>query len=185
MQHVISVESPIGAAGFQPRNAESNYADIMALFDLTDDLADTVNPALVQDPDAQFKRVHELLLAVSESADVLTEEYIHLMEQRPVHGNAEKNRAEGALRRIFMALDSYRAKAALEFHGRKVVAKNIADAIVDKLYAQMEKVLVIFLQLLDISLMRILQKTQIDELRKRNREIETAFLLHNMSQSHA
>jgi hypothetical protein len=49
---------------------------------------------------------------------------------------------------------------------------NIADPVVDKLQKHMEKIIVIFLNLLDLSLERIMHKNQIEEL-KRN-EIQVA-----------
>lgn len=174
MQQIIHVEGPLSANSFKPGNAEANYGELMVLFDLADDLSQTVNPNMVKDAQAQLDRIREILNAVSEGADLLTDEYIHIMETRPERNKAETSRTEAALRRIFMALDTYRETA------KRV--KNIADALVEKLYAQMEKIVVIFMQLIDLSLFRIMQKEQLDELRARNQQIQTAFLLHNMAQ---
>jgi hypothetical protein len=150
---------------------KKDYHEITTLFDITEDLAMTVESQFVANPDEQINLVEALIDSIGDSADVLTEEYINVLEKPVKHKNS-KSRIEAALRKIFMAMDEYRQR--VQDRGKRLANNmwNIADPVVDKLQKHMEKIIVIFLNLLDLSLERIMHKNQIEEL-KRN-EIQVA-----------
>ena len=149
---------------------EKDYHEITALFDLTEDLAMTVESQFVANPDEQINLVEALIDSVGDSADVLTEEYINVLE-KPAKRKNSKSRIESALRKIFMAMDEYRQR--VQDKGKRLANNmwNIADPIVDKLQKHMEKIIVIFLNLLDLSLERIMHKHQIEELKRNELQV--------------
>jgi len=143
-------------------NTEQQYRQIMALFDNAEDLASTVESRGTKNPEAQLELVEPLIEQVGESADVLSEEFIALHENKGKPRKSSRSRIEGALRKLFMAIENYHAKVK----ANAATAKNIADGIVEKIRKQVERITLIFLQLLDLSLERIMHKQEIDEFRK-------------------
>lgn len=162
---------------------EEKYNDIAALYDLAEDLVSTVESDLVKDQEAQLQLVEPLIHEIGEATDVLAEEFTLLAEQnkkRKSSRRANKTHIEGAMRRIFTAVHEYqvRAKAA----GKK--AFNIADAVVQKIQRQAEKVLSIFMEFIQLSLLNLMGKAELEALRVRNTDI--AMLMHQqaMQQQH-
>jgi hypothetical protein len=142
-----------------------NYNEIMALYDLTDELAATVESQFVTGPEAQLAIVEPLIAGVGEAVDVLTEEYINVLE-KPSNKKTSRLRIEAAMRRIFTSIDEYRQR--VQNKGKRLANGfwNVADPIVEKLQKQMERVVVIFLNLLEISLDRIMHSAQIEEMKR-------------------
>ena len=58
---------------------------------------------------------------------------------------------------------------------------NIADKIVEKIEQQVDKVVVVFLELINISLQNIMGKAEIDALRVRNARV--SLMMHQISLS--
>lgn len=154
---------------------EKEYNEITSLFDITEDLAMTVESQFVSNPDEQIDLVEALIDSVGDSADVLTEEFINVLE-KPAKRKNSKSRIEAALRKIFMAMDEYRQR--VQERGKRLTNNmwNIADPIVDKLQKHMEKIIVIFLNMLDLSLERIMHKNQIEELKRNEATVASRLL---------
>jgi hypothetical protein len=72
------------------------------------------------------------------------------------------------MRKIFLALDEYRKQMGLRSKRSLEVIANIADPIVEKIRRQTEKVILIFMSFMEISLDRIMHKFQIEEFRRTN-----------------
>lgn len=158
---------------------EQKYYEITELYDLAEELADTVESEFVANPEEQLQLVEPLIEQVGEAADVLTEEYISLAEGKKLR--ASKNRIEGALRRIYVAIDTYHKKAMDTAQQAGASFMNIADPIVKKIKRQMEAIIGNFMELIDLSLDRIMQKSEIEDLKRRQERI--AMMLHQLGQA--
>ena len=153
---------------------QSDYAKITALFDDCDALADSIEAKDVADPEAQLVLLAPLISEVSEAADELTEEYVALMEGDRIRVKAAKNRSEASLRKIFMAIEAYKQRA--QKHSKAALAR--ADKLVSRLQETVDKIILVFVRVLDISLARIMQNQQVEEFKRRHREI--MFALHQL-----
>ncbi len=146
---------------------EKHYRQITSLYDMAEELANTVESDFVSNPEAQLALVEPLLTQVADSADVLSEEFINLFEN-PSRKKSAKGRIESALRKIFMALEEYRNGLGMRSKKMLAALANIADPIVDKIRKQAEKIIIIFMQLTEISLDRIMHKYEIEEFKRAN-----------------
>jgi len=156
---------------------ETHYNDIAALYDLSEELLSTAESPLVKDPEAQLKLLEPLIHEIGEATDVLAEEFTHLAEQSKnrILKRGSKPHVETALRRIFSALNEYQSRAKKA--GKK--AFNIADAVVQKIQRQAERVVEIFLEFIHVSLSNILNKVELEALRVRNANI--ALFMHQQA----
>lgn len=156
---------------------EERYNDIAALYDITEELVSTVESDLVKDQETQLKIVEPLIHEIGEAADVLTEEFTLLAEQNKQKGRkrASKQHIEAALRRAFTAIADYHARA--REMGKK--SFNIADAAVQKLQRQLEKVVVIFIEFIQISLQNLMGKAELEALKVRDARI--ALFMHQQA----
>jgi len=154
---------------------EKQYRQIAALYDMAEELAGTVESEFVENPEAQFMLLEPLINQVAESADILSEEYINVLEN-PARKKTAKTRVESALRKIFMALEEYRNN--LGMRGKKTLAAlaNIADPVVDKIRKQVEKITLIFMQMIELSLERIMHKYEIEEFKRSNDKVASMLL---------
>jgi len=146
---------------------EKQYREIASLYDMAEELAGTVESEFTKDPETQLALIEPLIAQVADSADVLTQEFITVIE-KPVLAKSAKNRVEGALRKIFMALEEYRKQLGLRSKQTAEGLLNIADPIVEKIRKQAEKIILIFMQLMAISLDRIMHKFEIEEFKRAN-----------------
>ena len=153
---------------------EKQYRQITALYDVAEELASTVESEFVQAPEAQLELVEPLINQVADSADILSEEFIDLFEN-PSRKKSAKGRIESALRKLFMALEEYRNRVGLKSKKTLAALANIADPLVDKLRKQAEKITVIFMSLIELSLERIMHKYEIEEF-KRNHQKTVSML---------
>jgi hypothetical protein len=146
---------------------EKHYREIASLYDMAEELASTVESEFAKDPEAQLALVEPLIDHVATAADVLSEEFVGVIE-KPARASSAKGRVEGALRKLFMALEAYRAQVGLRSKKTLNTLANIADPIVDKIRKQAEKIILIFMQLMEVSLDRIMHKFEIEEFRRAN-----------------
>ncbi len=74
------------------------------------------------------------------------------------------------MRKMFIALEEYRSRVGLK--SKKLLAglANIADPVVEKIRKQIEKIVLIFMQLINISLERIMHKYEIEEFKRANQK---------------
>ena len=166
----ISEQAMASAALKQMNVWENNYYDITELFLLSDEQIATVPAA--QNPEAQLALIEPLIEVIGESADVITEEYIGLCEGATTRKSAAKGKIEGALRRIYMALNDFSAKTK--------DTKNAAQQVVTKIKRQLETIISHVVEFVTVSLDRIMQKNDVEELKQRHANI--ALMLHQMSQ---
>ncbi len=146
---------------------KGQYEDITVLYDMAGELATTVENKAVKNPEAQLALIEPLINDIADSTDVLTEEFIDILEN-PSHKKSAKGRIEKAMRKIFMALESYRERARETTNDTLAALANVADKTVEKIYRQTEKIMIIFMRLIDISLERIMRKHELDEFRRHN-----------------
>ena len=156
---------------------EEKYEEIMVLYDLADELATTVDSRIVENPQFQFDLVEPLIEQLGESTDELTEEFIALAEGK--QSAKSKGKVEKALRKIYAALDDYNLKINKGVRKLSNKITNIADPIVKKIKEELERVIVIFLDFVTLSLDTVMQKQELEELKLRQTAV--AFQLHEMS----
>lgn len=154
----------------QMHSWEQKYHDITELFVLTDELIATVHAS--DNPETQLDLLEPLIEAIGESTDVLTDEYIALCEGDSKRKGAAKSRIEGALRKVYVAMQ--------EFTTRARDAKNAAHAVIKKIKRQLEHVVSHFMDFMVLSLDRIMQKNDVEELKQRHANI--ALMLHQLGQ---
>lgn len=153
------------ASAMQKMNEwEQKYYDVTELFALSDDLLNTVETAA--NPQEQLDMVAPLVETIGQSADILTDEYIALCGGKK-DGKA-KSRIEGALRKVYMALNDFSAKVKDQ--------KNTALTLVKKVKRQLEQVIVNFMEFVGLSLDRMMQKQDVEEIKQRHAHI--AMMLH-------
>ncbi len=140
---------------------EQKYHDITELYHLADELIATVEGS--SNPQMQLGLVEALVETIGESTDVLTEEYIALCDGKPAAKKSAKSKVEGSLRKIYMAIGDFNTRA------RDV--RNTAHVIVKKLKRQLEQVIENFVEMVQLSLDRIMQKHDVEELKTRHANI--------------
>ena len=149
---------------------EQRYQDIAGLYGLVDELLTTVETAA--NPTMQMALVEHLAEAIGESADVLADEYIGLCEGIPSRKKSATAKVEGALRKIYVAISDFSTRAR--------DARNAAHAVVKKLKLQLEQIICHFAEMVQMSLDRIMQKHDIDELK--NRHANISLMLYSSTQ---
>lgn len=166
---------------FSMNDFEAKYHEITALYDHAEALVATVESDFVQDPNLQLEIVEPLIMELGDAADVLGEEFMLIAESRRFkHSNkASKARIEASLRKVFVAVSDYQARVrdiGKKAHG---AIQNIADPIVQKIQRALEEIVVIFLELIQISLLSIMGKTELEALRVRDTRI--AMMMHQQA----
>jgi hypothetical protein len=160
-----------GAALKQTHIWEQKHDDIEELYILNDALIDSVRDAI--DPDAQFELVAPLIEAIGDSADILSQEYIGLCSGETAVRSTAKTKVESSLRKVYMAIHTFNKKAA--------DARNVAHLIVKKVKRQLEQVIANFVEFVTLSLDRIMQKQDIEELNAHHASI--ALMLHSATKT--
>ena len=161
---------------------EVKYNSVTTLYDLADELLATVESPFVKDAEAQMDLVEPIINEISDAADVLAEEFIHIADSRGGNIKANKTRVENALRKVFNALNDYQARVQ---KGSKKMAgglKNIADPVIAKIQRHIEEVVVVFLEFLSLSLASIMHKQQLEAVRVRDPRIALMMHQHAMAQ---
>lgn len=169
MEHIT--HSPVLPTPSQMHLWEQKHEDIAELFALNDALIDTVEQAA--DPETQLELVGNLIEIIGESADMLSEEYIGMCSGAVANRTAAKSKIEAGLRKVYMAIH--------EFQQRSRDAKNAAHLIVKKIKRQLEQVITNFVEFVTLSLDRIMQKQDIEELNAHHASI--ALMLHHAKSS--
>jgi hypothetical protein len=149
---------------------ETKYHDITELYRLADELLATVEDS--PNPEMQLGLVEALVSTIGDSTDVLSEEYIGLIEGNEARRKAAKPKVEGALRKIYSAIGDFKTRA------RDV--RNAAYRVVDKLRRQLEQVIVNFAELVSLAIDRVMQKYDVEALKARHASI--ALMLYSKGQ---
>lgn len=164
---------------------ELKYHDITTLYDLAEELVSTVESEFISDPDEQLAIVEPLIEQVGESADVLSEEFLVILDSKGKTSMSSKKRIEQAMRKVYVAIDDYKKRVKAQKKSASETLKNIADPIVEKIKRQVEVCVTVFIEFIDISLDRIMQKEQIEELKRRQERINIMLREMNMASEHA
>lgn len=162
---------------------EAKYNEITKLYDYAEELVSTVESELVNNPAAQLEIVEPLINDIGDATDILTQEFILIAES---HKNKSQNKAskkqiEGALRKIFGAINKYQTRVrniSKKAHG---AIMNIADPIVQKIHRQVEQVVIIFLEFIQLSLQSIMNKVELEQLKARDARV--ALMMHQQALS--
>ncbi len=156
---------------------KSGYHDITALYGYADELVSTVEDRATADPQLQLELVEPLINEVASAADILADEFIMVAESKRSHmvNKSSKKRIETALRRLFVVVHEYQEKVANR-------AENIATVIVGKIQQQIDKIVVVFLEFVQISLHSIMNKAELEAAKARDTRI--AVMMHQLSLSH-
>lgn len=161
---------------------KEKYNDISVLCDSAEELLATVEHGSLKNNDVHLELIEPLVNEVIDSSDILGEEFILVAESKKNHGaKYSKKRIEAALRRIFMALNEYQRSAKLAIKTTPAAVMTLTNQIVQKIQNQIDKVLVIFLELANISLQSIMSKTELDALKARDARI--ALMMHQFTVS--
>jgi len=163
---------------------ETRYQEITKLYDYAEELVATVESPLVNDAQKQLDIVEPLISEIGDATDILTREFLYIAEGKKykTQSKASKAHIEGALRKIFAALNDYSA------HVRDVSKKahgsimNIADPIVKKIQEQVEQVVIIFLEFIHISLQSIMGKMELEALKVRDSRVALMMHQHALAQ---
>ncbi len=161
---------------------EGRYNDITVLYDLAGELVETTESRFVQNAEQQWGAVEPLISEIGDATDILTLEFLHLAEgvKHNIPNKASKARIEGALRRIYAALNEYRERVRNVTRKAYNAIENIADPIVMKIQRQVESIVVIFLEFVQLSLANIMNQSELSQLRAR--EARVALMMHQNAQ---
>jgi hypothetical protein len=152
---------------------EHKYHDITELYTLADELLATVETSA--NPEAQLKLIEAMVEAIGDATDVLSEEFIGLIQGNPTRKKHAKPKVESALRRIYSAIGDFKERV------RDV--RNTAYRVIDKLRRQLEQVIVNFAELISLSIERLMQKHDVEALKARHASI--ALMLYSKGQGQA
>lgn len=144
---------------------KKKYDTITALYDMIENLASTVESKFVKNQEEHFALIEPVINDVADSIDVLSEEYINVIEN-PKLKKAARLKVEKALRKIFMALENYRKQIAELGQDTLKVLTMMVNPIMEKIAKQTAMIVMIFMELMEISLDRIMQKHEMDEFRR-------------------
>jgi hypothetical protein len=166
---------------YSMQELESRYQDITAMYDFAGELVDTVESKFVSDPEKQLEVVEPLISEIGDATDILAEEFILISEaqKKKSQSKASKSRIEGALRRFYVAINEYNNRVrdtAKKAHG---AIQNIADPIVQKIQRQVDKIVVVFLEFIQISLQSLMNKAELEALKLRDTRV--AMMMHQMA----
>lgn len=168
----------MGAAQ-KTHNLEESYYQVTAFYDLADELIGGVMNSPKELQETHFRLVNPLVVQLEESADILTEEFISIAEGKDEPNNAaRRGRIETAFRKAYAAMDEYAKRAATMKDAIASLSEKV-EPVVDGIKRHIEKVISIFVGFIDLALDRIMQKNDLEQLRKRDEKI--AAMLHNLS----
>ncbi len=159
--------------------SEEKFRKIIKLYDVAEELLQTVEQQSEVDPEIQLNLVEPMVEAVEESADALSEEYSCLAEGDSGVTKINKKRVENNLRKIFGAINQYKENVKQQTAQVAASVKKLTDEVVARLRTALEDVVAIFLEAVHISLDLIMQKQEIEEMKKRNLRLAT--LMHQNS----
>jgi hypothetical protein len=164
---------------------ESKYNDITRLYDFAEELVSTVESQFVADPTLQLEIVEPLIRDIGEATDVLAEEFIFVAEGvkgKGKNNKANKSRIEGSLRRILAAIGDYNARVKSVSKKAHGAIANIADPIVKKIQRHVEEIIVVFLEFIQISLLSVMGKVELEALRVRDARVALMMHQHALGQ---
>ncbi len=162
---------------------ETKYLEITQLFDYAEELVATVESKFVSNPERQVDIVEPLINEIGEAADILCEEFLLIAEskRKKTSSRANKSHIEASLRRLFAALTDYEGRVRDVTKKAQGSIMNIADPVVSKIQRQVEEIVIMFLEMLHISVHSIMSKSEYDALKARDARL--ALLMHQYAQT--
>jgi len=164
---------------YNPAEGENNFKKIIALYDSAEELLQTVENQTEVDPEVHLDAVEPLIDAIEESADILSKEYSHLAEGVSGKSKINKRSVEGSIRKVFLAMNEYKDRLKKQSKPVAQAITKMTDGVISKLKKTIEDVVVVFLEVIDLGIEKLLQKQELEEMKKRNLRI--AALMHNHS----
>jgi hypothetical protein len=165
----------------QMQKLEESYHQVTAFYDLADSLIASVLNSPKEQQEAHYQLVSPLVDQLEQSADILTEEFINIAEGKDTgSAAAQRGRIEGAFRKAYAAMDDYNKRATAS--RQQALLKKMSDSVqpvIDGIKQHIEKVIGIFIGFIDLALDRVMQKNDLEQLRKRDAKI--AAMMHNMA----
>jgi phage-related minor tail protein len=160
---------------------KASYDNITELYNLADEVIQSVLQSQHQNQEEHFGLVNPLVEEVEASTDVLSEAFIDIAEGKR-HTQARSSRIEMAFRKMYAALDDYAHKVQeTQRASLKAIAEKV-NPIVARVKRHIEKVVAIFVNIVDLSLDRIMQKADLESLKQH--EANVANMLHSMATGH-
>lgn len=159
----------------QAKKLQESYDQIVAMYDMADELVSTVMKSPQEVQEAHFHLVNPLVLQLEESADILTEEFISLAEGKDPPAN-HRNRIEAAFRKVYAAMDDCQKRMG---QAVQVVSQGVTP-VLGKVKRHMERVISVFFGYVELTLDRIMQKNDLEQLKKNEEKV--AEILHKASQ---
>ncbi len=151
-------------------NHEDQYRKIIELYDVAEQLIQSVEAAEIEYMEAQLSIIEPVVENVNESADVLTGEYSIFATHDADPRKIKRNYVESAIRRIFASIEEYKARVGNSGALRQLLALTV-DPIINKLKNLAEEIIIVFMKVVSIVLEKILHKHEAEELKKRKKEI--------------
>lgn len=84
------------------------YERIMSFYDIAEEMIDVVEKGEVTRPEAQVKNLVALVAQVEESAEILTDLLVLVVETGETLHGKEKRKAEIALRKLLSAIEKFK-----------------------------------------------------------------------------
>jgi len=166
------------AAAMNMNQLEEHYYEIVDLFDLAEELIATVESDFCKNQEEQRAVVEPLIEELEASAEILTEEYMYIVENNVAR--KPNGKVEGALRRIYTAIDAYHKRAEKAANEAVTGFRNLADPIVKKLVRQLEVVVASLVDFVELSIERIMTNHYAEKLRMHHEKISQ--MLHGIAQ---
>lgn len=158
----------------QNTTPEEQYQEIVRIYDHAEQLLTSVYESSEDLQEAHFELVNPLSLQMEEMADQLVDNFIDVMQNGKDPASLRKD-VETSFRKYFSALQNMQKLL-------HAAVSDIANNVMPVLYSlkdHMEKVMVIFFDLMKIGLDRIMPQAELERFKKRQPEI--ALQLHQMS----
>ena len=157
---------------------KTSYDEITALYDVADDLIASVEEAPDEQKEFQFTLTNPLVEQIEESTDLLTEEFINFAEGKKKRFRRNPKRSiEAAFRKIYAAMEQTVNQIV---NHNNPVAKTVASRLsplLDIIKRQVEKVISIFVGIIDLALESIMPHTDLENLRQHEERV--AEFMHN------
>lgn len=165
------------------QSLEASYRQVAELYDMADELIATVLASPKDQQEMHFRVVNPLVEQLEESADVLTQEFINIAEGKAKQSQVPRKRIEASLRKIYMEMSAYKKLVDQVRKPMFDAITKLVSPVVSKVKRHVEKVVAVFVGMINISLERVMQKTDIDNLKQHEEKV--ANMLHQMAHGKA
>ena len=160
-------------------NYEDNFKKIVGLYDVAEELLLTVESQREVNPEAYLEFIEPIVETIEESADVLSTEYAYLAQGSQGKKKINRKIVESALRKIYQSVDDYKERLTKIPEQPSRIVERIVAPVLNRLKAVAEEVVSFFMEVVEISLDKIMHRSEVEEMRKRNQRI--AALMHQMA----